>query len=179
MQGTVPPSILARAMRARVRSGSRGLTPLELAIAVSVLGCAIAAMVPACVRAIHTARTAEAVDELDRILVAAIRVRNEAPLRPLASTPTTPALVPRGTTSSDPPGTWDHPTWKAIEFSLEDPHWYSYRLEIDPDPATPLRAVANGDLDGDGVLSTFERSAVRDGTGVVARPGLVVTDELE
>lgn len=179
----------------RRRASSRGLTPLELAVAISVLGCALAATVPACIHAVHTARTAEAVENVEKLLRASIQRRNDdaalpssekgapekgAPPRPtLASAPLTPSIVPRGSPASDPDGTWDHPTWKAIGFSLDAPHWYSYQLDVDPDSTTALRAIAHGDLDGDGVLSTFERTATRDGATIVPQPGLVVTNELE
>ena len=188
------------------RARSRGLTPLELAIAISVLGCALAATVPACIRAMHAARTAEAVDDVEQILRSSIQRRNDeaaappavaaAPApsssahkstapTPLVSAPLTPASVPRGEAVWDAEGTWEHPTWKAIHFSIDTPHWYAYQLDVDPDPSTALRAVARGDLDGDGVLSTFERDAILDPsapvgtTTYVAKPGLVTTNDLE
>lgn len=161
------------------RRNARGLTALELAIAVSIAGCTLAAIVPACVHTVRTARTAEAVDNVDKILGASIRARNDKPTLTLVSAPLTPPVVPRGEPSTDPPATWDHETWRALEFSLDEPHWYSYQLDVDADPATPLRVIAHGDLDGDGVLSTFERTAAREGATLVARPGLIVTADLE
>ena len=169
----------------RARAKQRGLTPLELAIAISVLGCALAATVPACIRAMHAARTAEAVDDVEQVLRASIQRRNDDPKTALLPAPLTPSIVPRGEPAWDPEGTWEHPTWKAIHFSIDTPHWYAYQLDVDPDPQTSLRAIAHGDLDGDGVLSTFERDAVVDpsapvgATTVVAKPGLIVTNDLE
>jgi hypothetical protein len=154
------------------------LTPIELALAFAVGGSALAAMVPSCVRSIRVARTAEATENVETIFTAALNARNAGV--PLTSTGLTPPNVPRGTTVVDPPGTWDHPTWKALGIAYEDPHWYAYRVEIDPEPGTALRVVALGDLDGDGVTSWYERSATMSSNGqLVPRPGLVIESELE
>ena len=50
---------------------------------------------------------------------------------------------------------WDHETWTALLFSVDDPHYYSYTY-ITPDPFTEFTVRANGDLDCDGEYSTFE-----------------------
>jgi type II secretory pathway pseudopilin PulG len=167
-----------RGMSSR-RGGERGMTAVEAAVAFAIVGVTLAAVVPSCLRSVRLARTAEAAENLERVMVSAAAQRNAAPQTALASTPLTPATVPRGQTVSDAPGTWDHPTWKAIGFSIDEPHWYAYRLDVDPDAATPLRAVAYGDLDGDGLLSTFERSAKREGGQIVPRPEMIVTADLE
>jgi len=161
------------------RRDERGVTAVEAAIAFAILGVTLAVVVPSCIRSVRLARTAEAAENLDHVVVSAAAERNAKPQVVLASTPLTPSTVPRGQMVSDPLGTWDHPTWKAIGFLIEDPHWYAYRLDIDPDATTPLRAIAYGDLDGDGVLSTFERSAKREGNTIVPRPGMIVTADLE
>ena len=165
--------------RRRMRGRSRGMTALEAAVAFAVIFGVLAAAVPACIRALRLSRTAEAAENLNVILVSTARLRADSPQTALASTPLTPSTVPRGDTALDPAGTWDHPTWKAIGFSLSEPHWYSYRIEMDRDVRTPVHVMAFGDLDGDGVLSTFERSAIREGTAIVPQPALIVTAELE
>jgi len=52
---------------------------------------------------------------------------------------------------------WQHPTWKALNFSVDDPFYYSYRFE-----ATPMgfKVFARGDLDRDGQFSLFWREGV-------------------
>jgi type II secretory pathway pseudopilin PulG len=153
-------------------------TSIELAVAFAVIGTALAATVPACFRAVRVARTAEATQNVEAIFVATSAVASDPNVH-LVSAPLTPPAVPRGATAIDPPGAWDHPTWKALGISYDEPHWYSYRVDIDPDPSTAFRVVAMGDLDGDGVLSTFERSAAREGGAIVPRPGMIVTADLE
>lgn len=65
----------------------------------------------------------------------------------------TPAALPAGQRVTDPPGTWDTPGWKAIEFSITSPHYYSYELITN---ASGFTARAIGDIDGDGQRSVFE-----------------------
>ncbi len=72
-----------------------------------------------------------------------------------ASAPMTPARVPGARPVTDPPETWTHPSWVALGFSVSDPHYYSYEFISD---GSSFTVRAYGDLDGDGVLSTFERT---------------------
>jgi hypothetical protein len=60
---------------------------------------------------------------------------------------------------------WDDPAWRALRFSLDDPFRYSYQYElVDGGRAAVLRA--SGDLDCDGIFSSFEvrLDPVEDGT---------------
>jgi hypothetical protein len=59
---------------------------------------------------------------------------------------------------------WNHPTWQALNFSIDDPHYYSYEYEVvDGGEGYVVRAI--GDLDCDGVVSTFElMGGVMDGS---------------
>ena len=173
--------------RPSIGGGARGSASraVELAVAFAVIGSALAAAAPACVRAVRLSRTAEAVESLEKIsvsgaayLAAHPAAQTSASMR-LTSTPLTPPQVPLGHPVHDADGAFAHPTFKALGFEPPQPHWYSYRVDIDPDPATPMRVVAYGDLDGDGVLSTFTRTLGRDGNSVVVRPGLVVVQDLE
>ena len=64
------------------------------------------------------------------------------------------------------PALWSHPTWQALNFSVDDPHYYSYQYEVlEGGKAFVVRAI--GDLDCDGVFSTFEL------TGEIAADGSV------
>ncbi len=63
---------------------------------------------------------------------------------------------------------WDHPTWIALQFSVDDPHFYSYAFITDGDSFT---VQAMGDLDCDGIYSTFEmyHSPGNEGSNAVYR----------
>jgi hypothetical protein len=79
-------------------------------------------------------------------------------------------------------------TWRAIDYAPQSPIRYRYTLAPEhsgcelgaSDPDTPaLRVRAEGDLDGDGVLSRFERTAnIVDGN-LVLDPLLIVRDRVE
>jgi hypothetical protein len=153
-------------------------TSLEAAATASVVACALAAIVPSCIRSIRMSRTAEATENLDRIARAWVAHAGDPGVS--LPTPLTPPLVPRGAAASDPPGTWDHPTWRALGFSIpeSEPHWYAYRVEA-RDEGREVVVVAHGDLDGDGVTSTYTRTIRREAAGWVASPVLLVTADLE
>lgn len=157
----------------------RRFTPIELAIGVALLGSVAAVALPTFVREVHASRFVEPTDALARMSAKAVSYA-EANQRFPDSAPLTPATPPRGTKQADPPGTWDGPTWKALEFRPAPegaPHAYSYAFDSQ---GTAFVARARGDLDGDGVLSTFEmRGVARPDEPPHVDPGMYVEAELE
>jgi type II secretory pathway pseudopilin PulG len=161
----------------------RRFTPVELAIGAALVGSLLAVAVPAFVRELHASRFVEPTDGLARIGVAAVAYA-DANQRFPDGAPLTPAVPPRGTKEADPPGTWDAPTWKALAFrpAAEGvPHAYAFSFDSAGGGASFV-AQARGDLDGDGLLSTFEirgeaRRAPDQKPGVL--PGMYVEAELE
>jgi hypothetical protein len=91
-------------------------------------------------------------------------------------------VPPRGTRQVDPPGTWDAATWRALTFlpAAEGvPHAYAFSFESAAS-GTAFVAQARGDLDGDGILSTFEiRGQARPGEKPSVVPGMYIESELE
>src|SRR5262249_26358492 len=128
-------------------------------------------------------RLAEPVDGLKRMgeSAAALAEADQAPTRTFPpSAPLTPAEVPRGVRADDPRGAWDHPTWRALGFGFDHPHAFSFAFETATGPSeSRFRATAHGDLDGDGVTSTFEIEGKADAAGVVLLPGMYVDREVE
>src|SRR5262249_51819081 len=84
----------------------------------------------------------------------------------------TPADVPKGKAVLDPPATWERPTWRLLDFSFGVPHSYSFAFESHDTPGhATFYAVSHGDLDGDGLESTFEISGEsKDGVEPVVFP---------
>lgn len=168
------------------RACSRGATALQGAIGFAVIGSILAAAVPAFVRDFHASRLAEPVSGLERLAKASVAygLTHDGSLPGPA--PLTPAQVPRGVLIIEAPGTWDHPTWKALQFeplANNAPHAFSFGYDVDapPDhaPAATFLAHAHGDLDGDGNISTFEVRGKTDGRSVTIEPGLTVLSEVE
>jgi len=63
---------------------------------------------------------------------------------------------------------WTSPVWAALQFSVSDPHYFSYSYIVKGNTFT---ARANGDLDCDGEYSTFEMIGIIDETTRDAPPG--------
>jgi type II secretory pathway pseudopilin PulG len=169
------------------RTAERGMTAVELAVTFAIGGSLLAVGIPAFVRNIHASKLAEAVDGLNGIAESATEYAkgHDMPHAYPPSAPLTPPAVARGTREVDPPGAWDAPGWKAIGFrAAEDgvPHAFAFQLDTANGPTrSTFAAFAHGDLDGDGVASTFEvRGHDQTGeSGPVIEPGMAVVSELE
>lgn len=159
----------------------RRFTPVELAIGVAIVGSILAVAVPTFVRDVHASRLVEPTDGINRMSANAIMYA-EANHRFPDSAPMTPAVPPRGKKEADPPGTWDTPAWKALDFRPGPegaPHAYSFQFDA-PKPNEAFVARARGDLDGDGLLSTFEiRGGIAPADKPKLVPGMYVEAELE
>ena len=153
---------------------------IEAALLLSILGAALAVFVPTFLRRVRTNKIAEAselLEEMSRRTAAYYATswdESRAHCLPPAAgpTPATPSVEPVevDVSSEDAVG---HESWIALGFQPEWPIRYRYQYAPDGDgcdlgvsePATTISFRAEGDLDGDGVLSTFERKATigRDG----------------
>lgn len=139
----------------------RPVNPLEAASGVAILGSILAVGVPSFVKNLHASRLVEPTDGLERIALRATALAAEKPAEFAypASVEETPEQVPRGKPVLDPPATWDKATWRLLDFSFAVPHSYSFAFESHDTPGhATFYAVAHGDLDGDGLESTFEIS---------------------
>jgi len=188
----------SRLVRRRPRTTS-GLTLVELALLLSLLGVVLAVGIPAFVRGLRTSKAAEAPDELQRMF-AAVSTYYETPQatpdgkrvhcvpEPAGPTPEKPSIDPVEVkfTAPETPGA---ATWRALDYSPAGPVRYRYSLlpnragcglaPTDARTRILLTLRAEGDLDGDGVLSRFERSVtLRDGE-IVLEPLLVVQERVE
>jgi hypothetical protein len=160
----------------------RSLTPIEAAIAFALCGCVLAVAIPEFVRGLHASRLAEPVDGLRRIATSAVSLASASAAEPTfpASVALTPPEVARGVRSEDPPGVWDQATWRTLGFGFDHPHAFSFAFESSQGPSRAhFRAIAHGDLDGDGVLSTFEIEGDADADGARIVPGMYVDREVE
>lgn len=139
----------------------RPVSPLEAASGVAILGSILAVGVPSFVRNLHASRLVEPIDGLERIALRATALAAQKPAEFAypASVEQTPEQVPRGKPVLDPAPTWEEPTWRLLDFSFTLPHSYSFAFESHNTPGhATFYAVAHGDLDGDGLESTFEIS---------------------
>jgi len=112
-------------------------------------------------------RTQEARDGVERIYTAAREYylsrssdRLQASFPQLSAGPTPPigACCKNGGMCDPNPNLWTGAEWRALAFSIDRPHSYSfeYRVTQSSGPNASFTARAIGDLDCDGEYSTFQ-----------------------
>jgi type II secretory pathway pseudopilin PulG len=187
--------------RARVRSAllrREGLTLVEACALTCVGGVVLAVAVPTFSRHLRTSKTAEAAEQLAALHRGAaayyVRRHTAADGRTLTQclpeaagpTPTEPSSSPQRVdfTAPNTPGA---DTWRALGFAPEEPTRFRYSV-LPEKPGCGLDATqhvqrmtfaAEGDLDGDRVLSRFERRATAKDGELVPSGVLVVTQRVE
>ena len=168
------------------------LSPIERVALVSLVGCVLAIAGPTFFRHLRTDKTAEAQEQLQRMFDQTATYyqaqRPQTHCLPAAAGPA-PAEA-----STDPvevdfadPTIDGHATWAAIGFQppLKTRFRYSLRpirsgCDISVLDADLVTFVAEGDLDGDGRLSRYERRARLDSAGTWHAYGaLLIHDGLE
>jgi len=131
---------------------------LQLSLGTSLLGSVVVVTVPAFVSDFRASRLAEPLDGLRDIATRATALAALAPPERAypAPAPLTPSRIAGASPVADPAGTWDHPTWRLLDFKKAGAHSYAFQFdsELSPEGATFL-ASAFGDLDADGMLSEF------------------------
>jgi hypothetical protein len=164
---------------------SRSRSPLEVAAAIAVGGSLLAVAIPSFVKNLSFSKLNEPIVGLNRMVSNAISYANQHPqnISFPPSAPLSPSQVPRGTAASDPPGTWQHLTWRSLRFAYDVPHHFAFKFESALDNSSGVMrfvATAHGDLDGDGVLSTFEVRGQRiPESPAQVLPGMFVDREVE
>lgn len=187
-------------MQSSPRRRRAGLTLVEAAAILCVAGIVVAVFVPTFVRELRTSKTSEAIEHLALLhqrsaAYFVVRRPSEdggpARTRCLPSmagpTPRTPTEDPEDVdfTSDE---TLGYETWRALEFAPQDPVRFSYTYEPtasgcglrSPEGTYLLTIRAEGDLDGDGERSIFERRARANDEGeLVPSDVLYVRDPVE
>jgi type II secretory pathway pseudopilin PulG len=191
--------MVRRSHGSRRRLRTAGLTLVESALLVALVGGLLAIFVPTFFRHIRTSKAAEAGTELQRLhgraaaYFAATHTLEDGSVGrrclPTAAGPA-PAEPSQDRVQVDfhDPATPGHETWRALGYQPEGPIRYRYtfipeRAECGQAPAggrTVLLLRAEADLDGDGQLSLYERRATIDADGQLVPVGaLYVQDRME
>ena len=170
-------------MKRTNRSSSRGLTLAELLGTLGFVSILASIAMYGVARYLRHSKTTEALAQTTAIAQAACAYYNESdanqpagtkldaakamrhfPPSSRASVPADPASV-RGKRFQSGAGDWSTSPWLDMGFKIMTPQSYSYSFESQGSgPAAQATAIAHGDLDGNGVQSTYRVSAAPDDT---------------
>ncbi len=179
------------------RKGAKGFTLIELMIVVAIIGILAAVAIPAFMKYIRRSKTSEATMNIRKIFDSSVSyytaeysrrdgtiLARQFPQTVEATPGNWRAVVCAGGDSqkySPEPDTWSDPTWQGLNFAVDDPFYFQYTYVSEGEGNdSQFTARANGDLNCDQVLSTFERVGVVDEeNNVNGGAGLFTAQELE
>ena len=161
-------------MSKRLRqSGAKAFTLIELMIVVAIIGILAAVAIPAFMKYIRRSKTVEATMNLRKIFDSSVSYYEaehatsdgQIVARQFPTTNTWSPTTNCGTATGGKcnPATeaaaWRTATWAALNFSVDDPFYYSYQFRsAGTGSSATFSAEAQGDLDGDSTYSLFRRS---------------------
>ena len=179
----------------RIRHGVSGFTLVELMIVVAIIGLLAAIAIPAFTRYVRKARTTEAVGHLNKEWVGSLTyyesehtlafgvvLTKEFPGPSAAWASASECGCLTGTFCSGNNSIWNaDAVWKALNFSLPDPHHYMPGFSASGSgSAAQFTAFSKGDLNCNGVLAQFSREGAINGNGDVTGSRIpLVVHELE
>jgi type IV pilus assembly protein PilA len=178
----------------------RGFTLVELMIAVAIIGVMSATAIPAYMNYIRRSKTSEAAMNVRKLFDSALTyflsehadangvIVNKMFPTDRTWTPTSNACcnAPNVAGKCSPsPTYWVHPVWTALNFSVDDPHYYVYSAIRNPNAVTQQPGHqyvlgAQGNLDCDNFQSLFQRHAtITTQWDVRGSSGLYIANEIE
>jgi type IV pilus assembly protein PilA len=183
-------------MRRLAKQAKRGFTLVELMIVVAIVGVLAALAIYGVNKYVNNAKTTEARTALGRIAKDAATAYH----RPKASgdilavgasaafsnelcpsATEVPTTVPAASKVQSNPTDWNHVGWACLRFSMTDPqqYQYNYTATVTTGSSAAFTATAKGDLDGDGVTSTFTMKGQVSGDTLLVSPNITEVDPLE
>lgn len=153
---------------------SGGFTLIEMMIVVTIIGVLAAIAIPAFTKYVRRAKTTEALMNLRKLFDGSVVYyeRDHSDRQGTVLVPQFPGVglnygpapgnnpccgQPADKCDADP-GAWKHPVWMALNFAVDDPHyfWYEYQ-SAGFGQGSGFTARAKGNLNCNTSYSTFER----------------------
>lgn len=179
-------------MSYRMRN-SNGFTLIELMIVVAIIGILAAVAIPAFMKYIRRSKTTEATMNVRRLFDSSLAyyesehaavdgsiLEKQFPISTVPH-PAGKCCLHPGEKCAPDPAVWDNPTWRALNFSVDDPHYFQYlHTSAGTGSTATFAAAAFGDLDCDSIFSTFSRSGrVLTDLSVSGGAGLFIQNDIE
>jgi type IV pilus assembly protein PilA len=156
-----------------------------------IIGVGAAVAIPAFMKYIRRSKTVEATMNVRKLADSAMMLATEAgqgkKVSPKFAFPKSTNWTPAASCCGQPgdkcaadASQWKGESWKALNFSVDDAHHYQYRVTSTGKGAKASIVVeARGDLDCDGINSTFKRTITLDAQGTPKISPLESANDIE
>ncbi len=154
----------------------KGFTLIELMIVVAIIAILAVVAVPQFTKYMRSAKAAEANEMIDLIKKGSAayyttpRTAKDTGVKVYCQFPAKVGTTPTGASCCDiqndadndercdsKPGNWNSASWSALKFAITDQHYFQYSYDSSGTlKDAKYTATANGDLDCDGQMSTFQ-----------------------